>query len=422
MPRGQYVGPFDAQIQRMLDAGTGLREIGRILGIGESSVRRVRDRLRTKDAGPVADSVADPEASPDEIVLTNDDAPQIRTLDALLAHASLSLDEWEVLECTPNAWTGGDGSQHFQIKARLRRRRDELAVRRLWDALHAQLAVSAAARPRIVAPEVLIRRRRMYEVAAFDVHLGKLCWKPETGTSYDLDIAARDFRWCTDELLHEPGRALDELVLPVGNDFYHYDNLAQTTTGGTPQDGDSRFPKMYATGVELWVELVERALALGIRRIRLVGVPGNHDRLATYTLICTLAAWFRSEPRVHVDTGPALRKYLRYGTNMLCWTHGSEEKVTDLAVILATERPEMWAATQHREVHLGHLHTMKAAYGDSVHGVRVRRMPSISGTDAWHHMKGYADRRAMEAYLFDYESGYAGHFSANLLPVTAEAA
>jgi hypothetical protein len=51
---------------------------------------------------------------------------------------------------------------------------------------------------------------------------------------------------------------------------------------------------------------------------------------------------------------------------------------------------------------------------DTFGSVRVRVLPSLSGTDAWHYRKGYVgSMRAAEAYLWSYDDGYAGHFSAS---------
>jgi hypothetical protein len=427
-----YVGPFDAVVVRMLETepALGSRELGRRLGLAESSVRRILARVRPKDGRAVDDPPhvsdprypwADPEPdTADERTIDNADCPQICTLDALLAHASLSLDEWEVLECTPNAWTGGDGSQHFQIKARLKRRREVAMAHEIWGHLELAIERRLSERQPTAAPAVILPRRLLQEVDAMDVHLGKLAWQPETGEDYDMAICRRTFEQCVTENLAAPSAVRDEIVLPVGNDFFNVDNLIRTTTGGTPQDGDSRYAKMFSVGVEMNVWAIEQALHHG-RRVVVKIVPGNHDRQSAFTLGTVLAAWFRHEPRVWIDNAPTLRKYHRFGTNLLGWTHGSEEKLTDLAVIMATEAPAMWSRTTCREWHVGHLHKMKQADADSVRGVRFRIMPSISATDAWHNSKGYRDRRAMESYLYDYDRGYVGHYSANVLEAPASA-
>jgi hypothetical protein len=67
------------------------------------------------------------------------------------------------------------------------------------------------------------------------------------------------------------------------------------------------------------------------------------------------------------------------------------------------------------EFHVGHFHIMRA-FEDSFSGTRVRYLPTLSGHDAWHNTSGYNDRRASEAYLWNYKHGYAGHYSFNVNP------
>jgi hypothetical protein len=78
-------------------------------------------------------------------------------------------------------------------------------------------------------------------------------------------------------------------------------------------------------------------------------------------------------------------------------------------MIMAQENPVQWAKTFYREFHLGHLHHKKETQLKSTNeyqGVIVRFMNSLSGTDSWHHKKGYIGaRKSAEAFLWDSEKG-----------------
>jgi hypothetical protein len=156
--------------------------------------------------------------------------------------------------------------------------------------------------------------------------------------------------------------------------------------------------------------------------VKIIVVPGNHDRQSAYCIGEVLGAWYAgsNDTAVTVDNRHRLRKYHRYGATLLGFTHGSEEKQSDLPLIMANEAKEDWALTMHHEWHTGHLHKAKETRytaADSFGGVRVRILPSLSGHDAWHFSKGYnSERRAAESYLFHYRTGYAGHFSSNVMP------
>lgn len=255
-----------------------------------------------------------------------------------------------------------------------------------------------------------------------DLHVGKLAWSDETGQDYDVDIAESVFREALEELIHSAqGRCIEEIVFPIGNDLLQIDRLDKQTTNGTPQDTDTRYAKIYARAEGMMRFALERLSE--IAPVTAPVVPGNHDRQSAFSLGRTLRAWFHGNDRVNVDAAPTLRKYHRYGVNLLGYTHGSEEKPADLPLIMAQECPKDWSETLFREWHIGHLHKMKETRytaGDSYNGVRVRIIPALTAADAWHVSKGYVGGvRSAEAYLWNRETGYAGHFSANVVPALA---
>lgn len=266
------------------------------------------------------------------------------------------------------------------------------------------------------------KKRFLLEVSPVDLHVGKYAWSEEAGADYDIRIAERVFTESIDDLLATAKPfPIEQIVLVVGNDLLQTDNLAGTTTAGTYVDTDSRIIKSFrrARAINSWA--IRRCAE--IAPVRVVVVPGNHDELMAFCIGEVLSAEFDGDSRVEFDCGAKRRKYLRYGVNLIGWTHGNEEKQADLPLIMATECKADWAKSVHREFHIGHLHKakeMRFTAGDSFNGVRVRVLPSLCAPDAWHATRGYVgERRACEAYLWDKERGYAGHFSSNVLPEEA---
>jgi hypothetical protein len=270
-------------------------------------------------------------------------------------------------------------------------------------------------KPRIkYAPE---NERHLLEIAPVDLHVGKYAWAEEAGSDYDITIAEKVYTSAITDILNRASLYTLELIaLIVGNDLLQTDNLAGTTTAGTYVDTDSRYIKSFrrARAINSWA-IRECAK---VAPVKVIVVPGNHDSLTAFHIGEVLEAEFDADPRVEIDNAPKRRKYLRYGKTLLGWTHGNEEKHTDLPLIMAQECPEEWALTEHREFHTGHLHKMRETRftaGDSFNGVRVRVIPSLCAPDAWHYMKGFVkERRACEAYLWNYETAYAGHLSSNV--------
>jgi hypothetical protein len=250
----------------------------------------------------------------------------------------------------------------------------------------------------------------MMEVNIPDLHLGKLCWEPETGNNYDLKIAEEVYDAAVVDLLrYAEGFDVERVVFLLGSDYFHFDTPRGTTTGGTPLDVDGRLAKMFEAGFLGATRALDRA-AETCRRVDAVYVPGNHDGTLSYCLARAVAAQFHCSDRIRVDYGPAVRKYVRHGCNLIGYTHGQSIKRDKLPLIMATERKADWAETTCREWHLGHLHTSKC---DEHAGVKVRVVSSLSGTDAWHYENGFVgNARAAEAFVYDRKLGFVANFAA----------
>lgn len=246
----------------------------------------------------------------------------------------------------------------------------------------------------------------------FDVHFGKLCWAPETGSDYDLKIADAIFRNAVEDLVAESvHRNIDKVLLPIGNDWLHIDNRNYTTTRGTRQDTDGRFSKVFAAAKLAAVWAVER-LAL-LAPVEVVWVPGNHDQTLSEMLCHIIDARFHLVDRVTVNIGAQDRKYIQYGTTLVGLTHGDKVKPEDLPGKMAAESPKKWADTKCREWLIGHQHRSRkwvTKPTDTYDGTVVRVLQSLAGTDAWHYEMGYINtRQAAEVYWYSKTGGYTGH-------------
>ena len=77
-------------------------------------------------------------------------------------------------------------------------------------------------------------------------HLGKLAW-PGDRENYDYKI-------CRERFLGPIARHIEQIaarrfkfekiIYPIGNDFFNFDTIEQTTTAGTRQDSDLRWQKL----------------------------------------------------------------------------------------------------------------------------------------------------------------------------------
>ena len=348
--------------------------------------------------------------------------PRILTLDELLDVCEVDLRVWEVDRYKVNKWESAirddngqpDSVQLFQVKATLTKRPDAPLAHAI-DAALDKMADHAPKYPDTPTP--IIKRkgeRHMLELVLPDLHLGMLAWARETGRDYDSDIAIDRYKSAVGNLLTRCRTyPLESIVLVIGNDFFHTDRSLEgkggLTTAGTPQDVDTRRAKMVETGCDLLVEVVDNLLK--VAPVKVVACPGNHDRDETLNAARYLSAWYRNCDSVEVDAEPSPRKYHLYGNTLLGFTHGKEEKVRDLPSVMAVERPQLWSQSTFREWHLGHIHKKREyspIYVDEHQGVRVRHLSPLTGTDAWHHRRGYIGNvRSAEAFVWNHDTGLA---------------
>ncbi len=218
----------------------------------------------------------------------------------------------------------------------------------------------------------------------FDLHLGKLSWKPETGEDYDYKIARERFMRVTSDF-HNRAKQIpvERFIYPFGSDFWHIDNKKGQTNAGTPMDYDSRMPKLFKTGYQLLIESIDAYSQ--IAPVDVVLVAGNHDEEIAYFALELLAAWYRGSKVVNVWDNLQQRKYVWFGKILIGYDHGSNG-FKRLPGNMSVEAPEAWGKTRLREWHTGHLHKLSV---DEEQGVTVRRLPSLTATDAWHKGEGF---------------------------------
>ena len=237
-----------------------------------------------------------------------------------------------------------------------------------------------------------------------DLHLGKLSWKDETGQNYKLSIAEKLYKQVIEDILGQIksyGIPIDKIVFPLGQDFFHMDTAGGTTTAGTQMDSDTRWPKMYSTGVKLAVWAVENLRK--IAPVEVMYVASNHDKVMSYTLVHYVNAWFRNCDSVEVSVSPSPQQYVKYGKCLIGFCHGeSEVKGKRIDTLMQADVPKWWGNTVFREWHMGHLHS---EHSREVSGVILRHIASITSSDSWHTEHAYRAFRKAQAFIWDKEKG-----------------
>jgi len=399
----------------------GARRISRATGINLSAVHRALKHISRPSrviggAGMRADEVAD--LLNEKILDSGKPGRTIRTLDDLLKVSRTDLTVWDVERHVINkfdmAYKDDKGKacvvELFQVKAWLKRKAappDSVAIAEL-------LKEFKAAKPVCTKLPTQKSTGNLLEISIPDLHYGSLSWSGETGEDYDSEIAEKRFLDAVRDLLSK-GKifGFDKILFPVGSDFFHVDNPENATTAGTRLDADTRWQRSFVRGCGVIRKAIEILRAHA--PVEIVVISGNHDTTRAFYMGEVLAAVYSGCKDVAVNNSPKPRKYLRWGTVLLGFTHGDRVKIAALPNLMAGEAAEDWAKTTHREAHIGHLHHKQEHHfhaGREQNGVRIRVLPSLCSTDAWHSQNGYVGaQKAAEAYLWNLIDGYVGHFS-----------
>lgn len=286
------------------------------------------------------------------------------------------------------------------------------------DAIHAALDARLCPYPLPPAPTYLdADTLTVYPIV--DLHLGLFSWGRETGADYDLDIAAGLLKRSVATLVARSANSETAVILDLG-DYVHTDSSRnQTARSSNPLDVDSRYAKVCRVGVELAVHCIELALQKH-ERVIYRKLPGNHDDETSLMLSVALAAWFRNEPRVTVDTDPGRFYMKRFGKVMIAATHGDMLRMGDMAGFMAANWPREWGATEFRFAYTGHVHHDRVKSGA---GVRAESFNTLAAKDAWHAASGYTSARTAVAITMHKDFGEIDRLTVSLpmlgVPVAA---
>lgn len=245
----------------------------------------------------------------------------------------------------------------------------------------------------------------------YDAHIGDLCWIEETDENNDTRIAKTRCMNAIDDLIGELSLyPIEKLIVPIGNDFAHIDNIRGETTAGRQLDFDSRYGRIVETCHEVLVHLVDRCLEL-CDDVLLPLVGGNHDQVTSLHLAHWIKQRYRNDPRVVVDTSPKPRKYYVWGSTLIGFAHGDCLNIKDVYRHMAEEAREHWAIATCREFHTGDKHHRKQVDQgtvDTYGKVTFRQNSSLAPRNAWTFKMGFDSIRCADAFRYGLD-GYKGN-------------
>jgi hypothetical protein len=174
-------------------------------------------------------------------------------------------------------------------------------------------------------------------------------------------------------------------------------------------DSDTRYPKMVRAAIRSMRYMIESA-ARRHGEVRVIVEIGNHDLSSSIFMMECLHNIYENDPRIVVDTSPAHYHYFDFGKCLIGVHHGHGTKMTNLPLLMATDRPELWGRTEYRYWWTGHVHhdQMKEFNGCKVESFRV-----LAPSDAWASQKGYRAGQDMKSIILHREYGEVARNTVN---------
>ena len=169
----------------------------------------------------------------------------------------------------------------------------------------------------------------------------------------------------------------------------------------TPQDTDGMWYENFVTAKRLLIDIIETLMS--VADVEVVYNPSNHDYMSGFMLLQCIEAWFQKCNNVTFDNDMSHRKYTVYGKNLIGSTHMDGAKSQDLPMLMAHEASENWNYCKHRYIYGHHIHHKTSK---DVFSVCIETLRSPSGSDSWHHRRGYQHApQAVEAFIHSPEHG-----------------
>lgn len=280
---------------------------------------------------------------------------------------------------------------------------DQLAaMRAAADALKENL-------PRLMpipAPSLLASRSALLanQYTITDNHLGMLAWREETGADYDLRIAEDLLMdWFAAAIQTSPDA--NTAILAQLGDLMHHDGLDSVTPASRHVlDADSRLQKVIRVVIRCFRKIIDMLLSTH-ERVHVVMASGNHDPASSAWLREMFATIYENEPRVSVDTSPALYYSFEWGKTGLYYHHMHKRGVKDLDRVFAGLFREMFGRCSFNYGHGGHLHSDAIV---STQLMSIERHETLAARDAYAAGGGWLSNRSAKRITYDRRFGEVG--------------
>ena len=288
--------------------------------------------------------------------------------------------QWELIDAISNLWHGPSPSgkvPYYQSKIRVKPTKTAIDLDVLLDKISTIKPMPIISKPSDGSG--------LLEVFLTDQHFG-------------LD---NDYSKTLQTVIDHCSNA-NEVVIVIGSDAIHVDNVSNTTVKGTQLeeiDLNKAWEEMYRVYFNLIHSCVSNQKQTHVKYI-----PGNHDSTLAWTVLKSLE---KALPDASYDTSQEHFKAFRYHDVALGWTHGDTGKKTDFDRLFHRRFPDVFGTALCKEVHYGHIHTETAI---DRYGTIVRSLPTGTVASDWTVQGGYDSVRTFQLFKYSTDRLLAIHY------------
>jgi hypothetical protein len=259
--------------------------------------------------------------------------------------------------------------------------------------------------PKTFDPNIMVEWKLM------DHHMGMYAWAEETGNDYDINIAKDLVIKSAKKIFGRTG-PVDTAVIILGGDTLHMDNrTAETERGKNRLDVDTRFAKAAWCAEGTMLQAIDIALGVA-KNVIVIVLSGNHDYHSAIWLSRILAAHYKNNDRVTVDTSPKKHKHFRWGSTFFTYTHGDNNVLKKVPALMLNEIIKRnLTGIIHKRARIGHFHQQKKDMPPGLveqDGVFVELFPTLAAIEAYGVEAGYQNTRATICDFFHKKYGKNG--------------
>ncbi len=285
-------------------------------------------------------------------------------------------------------WTDGIPSEEDllkriksgQIKAQLKPRRFEFSEESINE------LIELANVSQIWVDESVDKPSGLLELTLTDMHFGK--------NTYENYKPHQDkvMRWIK-------SKEWQEVLIPIGNDLFHWDNVNGTTTAGTQVGFEPNLDETWEDAIKFYFPIIEEAIRQSID-VYIPYIKGNHDATLGWAFAKMVEKTF---PQAIVDTSIDNYKLHTWEKIAIGLSHGNEPRDFKKYSKIFNELYRMeLAQAEVREIHLGDKHHQMI---HDEFGIVTRGLSTASNTDQWHYNKGFIGAsKCFQAFIYTEDS------------------